>query len=63
MIPVEEVRQACKAPEPAKSIQILFRVQQGLGVWKLAVEQSLKKWYSGGKEVGRVLHHDGALRW
>ena len=41
LIPVNEVRQARKAPEPAKSVQILCRGQRGLGVWKLAAEQSL----------------------
>ena len=48
LIPVTEVRQACEAPEPAKSVQILFRGEHGLGVWKLAAEQSLADWYSGG---------------
>ena len=52
LIPVNEVRQASKAPEPAKSVQILFRGQHGLGVWKLAAEQSLAKWFSAGKVVG-----------
>ena len=47
LIPVGEVRQACKAPEPAKSVQILFRGQHGLGVWKLAAEQSLEERYCG----------------
>ena len=38
LIPANEVRQACEAPEPAKSVQILFRGQQGLGVgnWRLS---------------------------
>ena len=52
LIPVTEVRQACEAPEPAKSVQILFRGEHGLGVWKLAAEQSLAESYSGGKLVG-----------
>ena len=46
LLPVSEVRQACEAPEPAKSVRILFRGQHGLGVWKLAAEQSLAEWYS-----------------
>ena len=40
-----EVRQARETPEPAKSVQILFRGEHGLGVWKLAAEQSLEDWY------------------
>ena len=36
----------------AKSVQILFRGEHGLGVWKLAAEQSLSDWYSGGRQVG-----------
>ena len=52
LVPVNEVRQACEAPEPAKSVQILFRGQHGLGVWKLAAEQSFAEWYSGGELVG-----------
>ena len=47
-----EVRQACETPEPAKSVQILFRGEHGLGVWKLAAEQSLADWYSGERHVG-----------
>ena len=47
-----EVRQACETPEPAKSVQILFRGEHGLGVWKLAAEQSLADWYSGRRQVG-----------
>ena len=43
-VPVNEVKQACEAPEPAKSVQILFRGQHGLGVEKLAAEQSLAEW-------------------
>ena len=54
LIPVTEVRQACEAPEPAKSVQILVRGQHGLGVWKMAAEQSLADWYSGEKLVGGV---------
>ena len=54
LIPVTEVRQACEAPEPAKSVQILFRGEHGLGVWKLAAEQSLAEWYDGGKLAGRL---------
>ena len=45
LIPVTEVRQACEAQEPAKSVQIRFRGEHGLGVWKLAAEQSLAEWY------------------
>ena len=52
LIPVEEVRQACKGPEPAKNNRILFRGQQGLGVWKLAVGQSLEEWHVEGKVAG-----------
>ena len=52
VIPVEEVRQAYMGPEPAKNIRILFRGQQGLGVWKLAVGQSLEEWHAGGKVTG-----------
>ena len=52
LIPVSEVRKACVAPEPAKSVQILFRGEHGLGVWKLAAEQSLADWYSGEQPVG-----------
>ena len=55
LIPVNEVRQACEAPEPAKSVQILFRGQHGLGVWKLAAEQSLAEWYfwrGAGRGIG-----------
>ena len=51
LILVNEVRQACEAPEPAKSVQILFRGRRGLGVWKLAAEESLAERYSGGKLV------------
>ena len=47
-----EVRQACEPPEPAKSVQILFRGEHGLGVWKLAAEQSLADSYSGRRQVG-----------
>ena len=54
LIPVNNVRQACEAPELAKSVQILFCGQHGLGVWKLAAEQSLAERYSGGKLVGRL---------
>ena len=60
LLPVNEVRQACEAPEPAKSVQILFRGQHGLGVRKLAAEQSLAEWHSGEKlvvGVGRVICH------
>ena len=52
LIPVNEVRKACGIPEPAKSVQILFRGGHGLGVWKLGAEQSLAEWYSGEKLVG-----------
>ena len=53
LLPVNEVRQACEAPEPAKSVQILVRGQHGLGVWKLAAEQSLGEVvFSGVKLVG-----------
>ena len=52
LVPVNEVRQACEAPEPAKSVQILFRGPHGLGVWKLAAEQSLAEWYAGVKLSG-----------
>ena len=55
LLPVNEVRQACEAPEPARSVQILFRGQHGLGVWKLAAEQSLAEWYSGGNLVGELV--------
>ena len=41
LILVTEVRQACEAPEPAKSVQILVRGGHGLGVWNLAADQSL----------------------
>ena len=51
LIPVPEVRQACVTPEKAKSVQILFRGQHSLGVWKLAAEQSLAEWYSGRRQV------------
>ena len=54
LLPVYEVRQVCEAPEPAKSVQILFRGQHGLGVWKLVAEQSLAEWYSGRKLVGEL---------
>ena len=54
LISVNEVRQARKAPEPAKSVQILYRGQHGLGVWKLPAEQSLPEWYSGRKLVGEL---------
>ena len=37
LIPVNEVRKACGIPEPAKSVQILFRGGHGLGVWDLEV--------------------------
>ena len=43
-----EVRQACESPAPAKSVQILFHGEHGLGVWKLA----LADWYSGRRQVG-----------
>ena len=54
LIPVTEVRQACEAPEPAKSVQILFRGEHGLRVWQLAAEQSLAERYSGWKLVGEL---------
>ena len=54
LIPITEVRQACEAPEPVKSVQILSRGEHGLGVWKLATEQSLAHWYSGRKLDGRL---------
>ena len=64
LILVEEVRQACKGPEPAKNIRILFRGQQGLGVWKLAVGQSLEEWYVGGKVAGvRLVGRFWTRRW
>ena len=47
LIPVTEVRQACETAEPAKSVQILVRGEHGVGVCKLAAEQSLADWYSG----------------
>ena len=52
LIPVEEVRQACKSSEPTKNNGILFRGQQGLGVWKLAVGQSPEEWHAGGTGEG-----------
>ena len=54
LIPVTEVRQACEAREPAKSVQTLFRGEHGLAVWKLAAEQSLAEWYDGRKLAGRL---------
>ena len=47
-----EVRQACETPEPAISVQIVFRGEHGLGVWKLSAEQSLADWYCGGRQFG-----------
>ena len=55
LILVTEVRQACGPPEPAKSVQTLFRADHGLGVWNLAAEQSLADWYSGRKPVGGLV--------
>ena len=52
LIPVNEVRQACGIPEPAKSVQILFRGAHGLGVWDLEAHTTLAQWFSGGKRVG-----------
>ena len=63
LIPITEVRQACEAPEPAKSVQILFCGEDGLGVWKLAAEQSLAHWYSGGGETGREVGWVLCHRW
>ena len=42
----------CEAPKPAKCVQVLFRGEHGLGVWKLAAEQSHAEWYSGRQLVG-----------
>ena len=42
-----------EAPEPVKSVQILFRGEHGLGVRNLAVDQYLAHWYSGGNLDGR----------
>ena len=52
LIPVNEVRKACGIPEPAKSVQILFRGGQGLGVWDLEAHTTLAQWFSGGKRGG-----------
>ena len=52
LILITEVRQACEAPEPVKSVQILFRGEHGLGVRNLAVDQYLAHWYSGGIWTG-----------
>ena len=30
---------------------LLFRGEHGLGVWKLAAEQSLAEWYAGGGKL------------
>ena len=49
LIPVNEVRKACGIPEPAKSVQILFRGGHGLGVWDLEAHTTLALWFSGGK--------------
>ena len=43
-----EVRQVCETPEPAKSVQILFRGEHGLGVWKLALSSLLRIGILGG---------------
>ena len=52
LIPVNEVRKACGIPEPAKSVQILFRGGHGLGVWDLEAHTTLAQWFSGGKRDG-----------
>ena len=49
LIPVNEVRKASGIPEPAKSVQILFRGGHGLGVWGLEAHTTLAHWFSGGK--------------
>ena len=49
LIPVNEVRKACGIPEPAKSVQILFRCGHDLGVWDLEAHTTLSQWFSGGK--------------
>ena len=48
------------APEPVKSVQILFRGEHGLGVQNLAADQSLAHWYSGGYWTGGWM---GTLPW
>ena len=60
LILVNEVRKACGIPEPANSVQILFR-GHGLGVWDLEAHTALAQWFSGGKrgwEYGWVLFHE-----
>ena len=52
LIPVNEARKACVPPEPAKSVQILFRGRHGLGVWVLEADKTLAQWFFGGKRVG-----------
>ena len=54
LIPVNEVRKACGIPEPAKSVQILFRGGHGLGVWDLEAPTTLAQWFSGGKQGGSL---------
>ena len=56
------VRQACEAPELAKSVQILFRGEHGLEVWSLetggrTVSCGVVCWRDAGWEVGWVLCH------
>ena len=52
LIPVNEVRKACGIPEPAKSVQILFRGGHSLGVWDLEAHTTLEQLFSGGKRGG-----------
>ena len=48
-----DVRQACETPEPAKSVQILFRGDHGLG----AVTCGMVFWEEAGWRFGWVLCH------
>ena len=52
LIPVNEVRKACGIPEPAKSVQILFRGGHGLGVWDLEAHTTLAR-LEGGSSTRR----------
>ena len=52
LIPVNEVRKTCGIPEPVKSVQILFRGGDGLGVRDLEAHTTFAQWFSGGKRWG-----------
>ena len=55
LLSVDDASQVLATPEPVKSIRILFRSGESLGVWELAKGQSLGEWHvwtCDGKEEG-----------